>query len=77
MKVRFSVFGNIVRITNGDGTVKEKFDWINCIIDASIMSGITTLSTYISTQNIQSSLLAGGLSWLMFVGMKRGLIKHE
>ena len=63
---------------NSTSTQETKFDWKDAIIDALIMSSITLFSTYISTQNIQGSFIAAGLSFCTFLGIKRGIVeKHE
>jgi len=75
-----SIKGKIIRAIEGNSTSTQetKFDWKDAIIDALIMSSITLFSTYISTQNIQGSFIAAGLSFCTFLGIKRGIVeKHE
>lgn len=57
--------------TNSDG----KFDWSDALIDAAISGGITGVTSFMTTQNAQGAILAGALAFLVWLGIKRGVVE--
>jgi hypothetical protein len=72
MSKRLSIFGKMIRAMEGNPEPKEtsKFDWKDAMCDAVIMASISGLSAYIGTRDLIGSILAGALSFFIFLGVK-------
>lgn len=80
-----TIRGFRIYCTNKVDSVEQRFDWVNALTDAAIISGVTFFSTLgggavagINTVNsIEAAAVAAFSQFFVFLALKRGLIQSK